>query len=172
MSDLLTDRYLLRRDWLAARMRRDFPAATHADVEEALQDMWVDLRMRAAPLPTEPGCLDGLMRCVAWRRLRGRFRRRSSRLEQHTFEEVGHVPPGQELLAERWRWSARFAEVTAVWGGPDPDALGRALLDKLHAREPDTVVAARHGLTRERLNGAWNALVDAMLPRSRRRARR
>ena len=97
MSDLLTDRYLTRRAWLSASMRRAFPSATDADVEEALQDMWVDLRTRALPLPTHPERLDGLMRCVAWRRLRGRFRKLSSRLERCSFDEVGSQPAGQEL---------------------------------------------------------------------------
>ena len=172
MSDLLTDRYLTRRAWLSATMRRAFPTATDADVEEALQDMWVDLRTRALPLPSHPERLDGLMRCVAWRRLRGRFRKLSSQLERCSFDEVGSQPAGQELLAERWRWAERFNVIVDEWGATNPDALRRALLDKLHAHDADGVIAARHGITRERLNGAWNALVDAMLPRVRRRTRR
>jgi len=172
MRDPLTQRYLERRPWLFAQLRRAFPSATVADIEDALQDMWLDLRTSPRNLPAEPARVDGLMRCVAWRRLRGRYRRQAYKLEEARAWEQGHHPASQELVCERWRWTAHFGQVVAAWGGPDPEALARALTDKLCAHEPDTVLSQRHGLTRERLNGAWNALVEGILPRARRRSRR
>lgn len=171
MSDELTSRFVARRAWLASSLRRAFPGAAVPDVEDALQDMWLDLYTSARPLPSDPRLLDGLMRCVAWRKLRARYRRLRTRSELAVPIEVGVSPPGQELLAERWRWATRFGRIVRERGGRDPYALAAALIDKMRTHEPDTTLAPRHGIRRERLNGAWNALLEEMLPlewRSRR----
>lgn len=171
MSEALTHRFLARRPWLESQLHRAFPTATRADIEDALQDMWVDLRTSSRPLPSDADRMDGLMRCVAWRRLRGRFRRHARKLEEPRAWEVGSTLPGQEVMAERWRWGQHFGQVVAAWGGAAPDALALALSEKMHTHEADTTLAPRHGLTRERLNGAWNALLERLLPRKRRPSR-
>ena len=69
----------------------------------------------------------------------------------------------QDVVVSASRWLSHFEGAIAEHGKSQADALRRALLNKMETGDPDGVVAARHGLTRARLNRAWNLFLDRLL---------
>ncbi len=165
MSDPLTRRFLASRARVHRDLSRAFPSASHQDLEDALADAYADLLVR----PDRQEVSSGLIYVIAWRRLRGVFRRHHRRDDRPSPEAWDLLPaaavaPGQEIALSAGAWVRIFEEVVRTHGANHRDALRRALLDKMETGDPDVAVSQRHGLRRERVNRAWRALLDALLP--------
>ncbi|MCK6520819.1 hypothetical protein L6R49_05180 [Myxococcota bacterium] len=163
MSDPLADQFFKARARLSRLLGRSFPDASAEEVEDALSDALVVMVGRAAPVV---GSVPGLLYTIAWRRLRGEFRRHARRLNQSIpcFDHPGlSQDAGQDVVVSAARWLRHFEATIAEHGKTQSEALRRALLDKMETGDPDGVVAERHDITRARLNRAWNMLLDSML---------
>jgi hypothetical protein len=163
MNDPLADQFFKSRDRLGRMLSRDFPDASAQEVEDALSDALVEMYARAAPLL---GVAAPLLYTIAWRKLRGDFRRHARRFNvQLDRDDAGALgqAPAQDVVLSASRWLRHFEATLAEHGKTQAERLRRALLDKMETGDSDGEVAARHGITRARLNRAWNHLLDALL---------
>lgn len=147
------------RQWL----RRCFPRADHGLVEDAVADSFMHVleRPEVVVRAMDDGgesALRRLLRLIAWRNLRGHFRKKAwqcERTEIDWLEDDEALTP-QQIVSGR-QTAARVCDLidaAAVrFGGPRPDALRTALHDRL-AGGTDTEAARTHGLPREYVNRA------------------
>lgn len=144
------------RQWL----RQCFPRADHGLVEDAVADSFVHVLERPDVFvhTLEDGGESALLRLIAWRNLRGHFRRKARQCE-HT--DVDALEPEDALtpqqIASGRQTATRVCELidaAAVrFGGNRSDALRTALHDRLGGGT-DTEAARAHGLPREYVNRA------------------
>lgn len=139
-----------------------FPRACQGEREDAAQEALLHLAREAV----SPGSLtlqawerDGaggvrrLANVVAWRSLRGHYRRMGRSWSPLEESLIGGARPDDLLVARRAaeRLPAILSEAAPRFAARAPDALQAALLESLTGGEPDAVVSARHGLRREPL---------------------
>jgi DNA-directed RNA polymerase specialized sigma24 family protein len=163
MLDPLAVQFFKSRDRLSRMLGRAFPDASEQEVEDALSDALLVMLSRPSPVV---GSVNGLLYTVAWRRLRGEFRRHARRLNQsigRAEEPALRQDAPQDVVLSASRWLRHFEDTITEHGKTQAEPLRRALLDKMETGDPDGVVAGRHGLTRARLNRAWNMLLDKLL---------
>lgn len=153
---------------IARWLRRAFPRACPSHIEDAMADAFADAVARPAPFVRawQRGGEAALLRffqTVAWRHLRGHFRKRASRCEIPMGQSLGMLldsrdPPctpyaiaaGRELEAMALRLLDEAAE---RFGGGRPQALRAALSARL-CGGTDTEVARAHQVPREYVNRA------------------
>ncbi|MCB9797033.1 MAG: hypothetical protein H6741_30480 [Alphaproteobacteria bacterium] len=143
---------------LLAYLRRCFPGVSAQAIEDAASGAVLDLLKNPAPFArcdSEKARL-GLLRCVAWRQLRGALRRKHRRMERALPTlPVFASPPGQEHLADfSARFEAAMHEACVRYGGLEPELMRAALTYRLLSGDSDTRVGARFGVRREALNRA------------------
>ena len=163
MDDQMADQFFKSRARLSRLLGRSFPDASEQEVEDALSDALVVMYSRAHPAL---GSVNGLLYTIAWRRLRGVFRGHARRFNQSLAlveERSLQQAASQDVVVSASRWLSHFEGAIAEHGKSQADALRRALLNKMETGDPDGVVAARHGLTRARLNRAWNLFLERLL---------
>ena len=163
MDDQMANQFFKSRARLSRLLGRSFPDASDQEVEDALSDALVVVYSRPRPAL---GSLCGLLYTIAWRRLRGVFRGHARRFNQSLAlveERSLQQAASQDVVVSASRWLSHFEGAIAEHGKSQADALRRALLNKMETGDPDGVVAARHGLTRGRLNRAWNLFLDRLL---------
>ncbi|MCB9796286.1 MAG: hypothetical protein H6741_26630 [Alphaproteobacteria bacterium] len=152
--------YQDQREDLLAYLRARFPRTPHELLQDAVQDCFLEALEKPAAFDAARACsmsrLCGLLRCVAWRKLRGRLSRGAGRFE------VGleALPlcaqlPGQAVAADVGpRVAGLLREAAAQFGGAEPEVLHAALVQRFLSGESDTQVAQAFGLRREPLNRA------------------
>lgn len=163
MNDPMADQFFNAHARLSRLLGRSFPDASDQEVEDALSDAFEVMYSRPAPVV---GSVAGLLYTIAWRRLRGVFRRHARRLNQSMLsvdEPSLRREAPQDVVLSASRWVRHFEGAIAEHGKTQADPLRRALLDKMETGDPDGEVAARHGLTRARLNRAWNLFLERLL---------
>jgi hypothetical protein len=163
VDDLVADQFFKSRARLSRLLGRSFPDASDQEVEDALSEALVVMYSRARP---ELRSVNGLLYTIAWRQLRGVFRGHARRFNQSfVFVEERSLrrEAPQDVVLSASRWLSHFESAIQAHGKTQADALRRALLDKMETGDPDGVVAERHGLTRARLNRAWNLFLEGML---------
>ncbi len=160
MHDSLTQQILTHSPMLRRRLKRAFPSATEEDVEDAVAEAYAALYERYRQRETLGG---GLLYVVAWRQLRGLFRRKRPMYLEGLGETVLARDPPQDVVCSASNWLRGFEEVIQEFGAKNPDALRRGLLLKMDSGRPDTALAEEVGIRRERLNMAWRALMNRLL---------
>jgi hypothetical protein len=158
---------LYRKQWAPLRhwLARRFPGAGAAQVEDAVSDAFHDAVARPRPFANAlaQGGTDAVMpllRQVAWRRLRGHLRKKSTRCEvmTGTTREPVHPCTPQTLVLGREltvHVLALVDQAAAVHGGRRKRALRAALLTRL-AGSTDTEAARAHRVRREYVNRAMH----------------
>jgi DNA-directed RNA polymerase specialized sigma24 family protein len=163
MDAPMADQFMKSHARLSRLLGRSFPDASEQEVEDALSDAFEVVYSR----PTSAvGSVTGLLYTIAWRRLRGVFRRHARRFNQSITtvdEPTLRSEAPQDIMLSASRWVLHFEATILEHGKTQADPLRRALLDKMETGDPDGVVAERHGLTRARLNRAWNLLLERLL---------
>lgn len=161
-TDALPDDVVLARSTVFRQLKHAFPAASPQEIEDAVQEGYVQLlRLRAPAWPSA-----ALLYTIGWRQLRGvwRHRQRHPTLSLEGWSGASLVcPPGQDAILRARRYRRLLQRTLLRQGGRRPEALAAALAEKLHGDVRDTELAARHGLHRERINRAWRSLVRAVL---------
>jgi len=168
--DALTSTFLALRAALWRRLRRCWPASPPELIEEQLGDTCAHMLSRRgyfeAILQRQgAAALERLLFTIAWRGLRGGYKRSAHGAEVPWGDRPipGRRPAGQDLAAACGALERLVHEAAARYGGRRPEALRRALEDRLSGGEPDTVVAARHGVNRARLCEARGYVRRALL---------
>jgi hypothetical protein len=157
------------RDSVARYLRPRFPRVCASSIDDAVSEAFVDLLRQKDDVEHayETGGVDrvaGLLRVVAWRKLRGQRRRAHVRAEVGV-EDLGVLrrsnPAGQDLgvALQRFEQAVDRAVPHANTRASLLPAVREALLDKLETHDSDGIVAARHGIRREHLNRAKRALM-------------
>jgi len=169
---IVEELYRARRASVGRYLRARFPRVCSSHIEDAVSEAFVDLLSQPDDIwrAWETGGADrveGLLRVVAWRKVRGRRRRASTRSEVYV-EDLGTVrrsnPAGQALgvallhLDEAIDRAVPAANTRASM----LPAVREALLDKLETHDSDGTVAARYGIRREHLNRAKRALMNEL----------
>jgi len=151
-------------------LRPRFPRVCASQIEDAVAEAFVDLLRQTddveqAWMTGGPARVAGLLRVVAWRKLRGQRRRAHVRSEQ-CVEDITTVqrsnPAGQVLAVALMHMEAAIDRAIPA-ANTRPSLLPTvrtALLDKLATHDSDGTVAARHGIRREHLNRAKRALMN------------
>lgn len=154
-----------RQDSKALRLwlRQCYPRADHGLVEDAVAESFVHAleRPEAFTRAVQRGgrtALRRLLHRIAWRNLRGHFRKKATRLEQTGIDAddpLDGLTPQQ--LVSGQQTATRVLELVEVaaarFGGSRSNALRTALCERL-AGGTDTEVARAHGLPREYVNRA------------------
>lgn len=147
------------RQWL----RQCYPRADHGLVEDAVADSFLhvlehpEVVARALEDGGE-GALCALLRVIAWRNLRGHFRKKGAHWERADVDllEPADAPTPREIVAGR-QTATRVCELidaaAARFGGTRSEALRTALHDRMSGGT-DTEAARTHGLPREYVNRA------------------
>lgn len=150
------------RDRLLHQLARAYPGFPPESVEDAVQDALLCVVRR--PPAGGPAGLTPLVYHIAWRRLRGEWRRRRVRPEASAAvrERGPVVGAGQEVATDAKRLARAMLWVLKDHGGCHRDALEAALWEKIASGDSDVDLARRHGFPRERLNRAWSALLNAL----------
>lgn len=161
---------LYRQHWqpLQQWLARHFPRTSAALVEDAVSDAFHDaLACPASFAPAwkrdDHSALVRLLRQVAWRRLRGRLRKKSSQCEvsSEAIEALDVDTP--DVLASSRELTLRVHQLVDQaalrFGGNRSQALRAALHDRLEGGT-DTEAARAHGIPREYVNRAkrWIAM--------------
>ena len=157
-------------DRIVRRLQHSFPGMCASRCEDAAYAAYLDSLAKPAVFRdalTRGGesMLVGVYQQVAWRHLRGQWRKKSFQSEQ-AFDVVPELMGGTtpEALTSadelRVRVDALVHEAAAQFGGSRPELLEAALRDKLLGGEPDTRLAKRHDVPREYLNRAKRWLQD------------
>lgn len=100
-------------------------------------------------------------RLVLWRQVRGWWRQHGRRAVDATelAERVGQVMPAQDVLIRiRCDLGVSLGRAVEAAGGGDGERLRAAVIDGLENDRADTELAERHGVRREYVNRARNAL--------------
>jgi len=144
------------RQWL----RQCYPRADHGLVEDAVADSFVHVLERpdAFARAMEDGGESALLRLIAWRNLRGHFRKKARQCERtdvDAVEQPGALTPHQIVSGRQTVTRVcELIDAAAVrFGGSRSEALRTALHDRL-AGGTDTEAARAHGLPREYVNRA------------------
>lgn len=162
MPPTLPDAVISARSRVIHQLSRAFPDASPQEVEDAVQEGYLQL-LRLHP-PDSPSA--ALLYTIGWRALRGgwRHRRRHPTLSLEGWSGPSlSTLPGQETILRARRYRRLLQRTLLRQGGRRPEALAAALADKLHGDVHDTELAARYGLHRERINRAWRSLVREVL---------
>lgn len=163
MDAPMADQFFKSHARLSRLLVRSFPDASEQEVEDALSDAFEVVYSRP---DAGLGSVTGLLYTVAWRRLRGVFRRHARRFNQSILnvdEPALSREAPQDVVLSASRWLQHFEATILEHGKTQADPLRRALLDKMETGDPDGEVAERHGITRARLNRAWNMLLTRLL---------
>lgn len=164
--------YRSRRGAVRRYLRVRFPRVCETRIEDAVSDAFVDLLKQKDDVQrawSEGGSdrVEGLLRVVAWRKLRGERRRAYTRSEVPV-EDLSTIrrstPAGQALgvaIMHLPRAIDRAVPAAHTRASQLP-AVRAALLDKLETHDSDGTVAARHGIRREHLNRAKRALMSEL----------
>ncbi|MDH5642433.1 MAG: hypothetical protein OEY28_14175 [Nitrospira sp.] len=148
------------------RLGRRFPRVSHALVEDAVADAFMDALQRPTSFMCTwqqdgTGALRRLIEQVAWRSLRGYLRKKSSRCELFSAAAIEAAAESYEQTAsirieqrEKISRALRLIDIAAVrFGG----SRSRSLRSALHARlegYSDTEAARDHRIPREYVNRA------------------
>lgn len=155
---LYQQQWMPLQQWLA----RHFPRTSAALVEDAVSDAFHDaLAYPASFTPAwkrdDHPALVRLLRQVAWRRLRGRLRKKSSQCEvsSDVIEPLDVATP--DVLASSRELTLRVHrlvdQAARRFGGTRSQALRAALYERLEGGT-DTEAARAHGVPREYVNRA------------------
>lgn len=162
-SHLIGITYARWRPRLHAWLRKAFPKAGRALIEDAVNDAFVVALERPARFAQayRQGRGLALLRRVAWRQLRAYFRRKSSQCELAGEEHIAHanapaaLSPAALLSSyqEVTRTFTLVDEAADQFGGKQAPALRAALHMRL-AGSTDTEAAKAHNVPREYVNRA------------------
>lgn len=156
-----------QREALLIYLRARFPKAPTELLQDAVQDCFLEAleKPHAFDEAQRSARLSGLLRCVAWRKLRGRLVRGAGRFEvsMRTLPAHGRQP-GQALVADvKPRVKALLWQAAQRFGGSDPELLHAALLHRFYTGDSDTKVAQAFGIRREPLNRAKRFVLSELL---------
>lgn len=160
---LVEEAYLRYAMPLRLWLRQCYPRADEALVEDAVADAFVHALERPEVFVRTMddggrGTLWPLFRTIAWRNLRGHFRKKARRWESPGIDDAApqSAQTPQDIVASR-EIATRVLELIDVaavrFGGSRPDALRTALHERL-AGGTDTDAARAHGVPREYVNRA------------------
>lgn len=161
-----------RRAGVGLYLRQRFPRVCISQIDDAVSDAFVDLLRQPHDVERAwqtggEARLEGLVRVVAWRKLRGARRRAHVRCELPVDDlaTVGRSnAAGQVLGVALLHLDAAIERAlpAANTKASHLPAVRAALLDKLETHDSDGTVAARHGVRREHLNRAKRALMTEL----------
>lgn len=172
MRPEVTHALMNRRPQLRSHLRRSFPRFSDEDLDDAASEALLDAVRRPALFEQawERGGERGLYRlyrCVAWRKLRGQWRRKERRVAGPALApqdlRLGRAA-GQELSAALdVNISRAMDEAVCRFGGLHPERLRAALVERFLSGDPDIEIARRHGVSRESLNKAKRFIQDRVI---------
>lgn len=152
--------YEAQSESLLTYLRARFPRVSPDVLEDAVQDCFLETLQHPsafdAALAESERRLQGLMRCVAWRKARGRLCRGAGRFEvpAEQLPDAARLPGQPAMMDLVPRLSRALDEAATLHGGATPELLRAALLHRFLSGESDTEVARVFGLRREPLNRA------------------
>ena len=159
---------------LEGALQRRFPSICRGRVEDAVASALADLCGRpelvASLLSISEAEATGRLFVMAWRHLRGQWRRKSYQLED-ALDELELPPTWEEArspeaammaweLQERVR--ALVAEAAAQCGGASSDRVAEALCARLFDGLSDVEAARRYGVRREYVNRGKRMVLEAL----------
>ena len=168
-AKIIEHMFITHRQSVLQYLRPRFPRVCAGQIEDAVAEAFVDLLRQKDDVERAwasggAARVSGLLRVVAWRKLRGQRRRAHVRAEQGV-EDLSNVPrsnPAGQNLGVALMHIDRAIERAVPAANTRPSQLPTvraALLDKLATHDSDGTVAARHGIRREHLNRAKRALM-------------
>jgi len=166
LEEAVCELYNERLDSLVSWCNGRFPRMCRSRAEDAVHNAFV--AVLACPETFEKGLaargpaeLERLVRTVAWRELRGQWRRKSYQSEvplvavcaPHTHTTPYDVTVANELLTEV---ELLADEAAVIFGGNRSRALRDALRARVSTGNSDSGIAREHGVPREYLSKAKN----------------
>lgn len=163
---LLDVTYRRWRPRLCTWLRRAYPKACRALIEDAVGDAFLDALADPTPFVQayqqgQEAALGALLKTVSWRKLRAQYRRKSSQCElpgdDHLARANAPITSSPATLVQSYQTLARtltlVEEAAGQFGGKHPEALAAALYMRISGSS-DTEAARAHNVPREYVNRA------------------